>query len=719
MTPALWLLLPTLAAPAQGSQLRLADSLANGVVRVETLSGTGSGFAVGTHDGGVYFVTNQHVVMSAIGATLWGPGWLASDSRVVFVAPQSDLALIRVERFNNENLSTSLPYVEPYQIQPFALGEPVKSGQPIWLLGFSYGMAHTEMAATRGVVLRTTPETWVSARASPGNSGGPAVDQSARVVGVLSKGLVGAAHNENGIIGVDDLKAFLNASRVPLSQSPLARPLNEVAPDIERHCVLVARSGVRRVGFGFPVEVGEDELLLASDAFGARVWEYSTRDGGVGRFDGGAPPADWACTRGIRSSFGFQETGIWRLALPRPWSLPREAHLVKMGGSDPHAGLTFDATGAVARGILPPNIRTGHFQPRPSALTYDQCTVTARLSFEVEATVRIEVDPIGGPVTSRTVTVPAAGGTISETLVGCEKEATFTRIAVEVIDADLPDWGEAALFGGGHARPVMMANPIPPTRTFLRIPESRGKRPTYLCPDGLIDAAGQRTPLSFVSPIVPSRHPSGVVIDQGSVLTSSRGYAVAQVPNPCRLMAAQPSGDLLKGDGFGALRRWSADASIEVALPRRPGQSPSLEDVMALDDGSFEVLTAFQDSRERYSLRDGGLTPLNTYRTTNRTCVLWPGGAIFCEGGPVEGTNQGMSDGRTSNGELVGCFPIREDCSAPRAAQRVDLQPRSSLEPKPRSACSVSSGTATLLTLLVHLVRRRTTRNRREEHRAM
>lgn len=85
--------------------------------------------------------------------------------------PTNDLALLRVPA------EVGPPLRQDADVQP----QP-RVGQTLMLVGSPYGLENT---VTTGIVSRVT---YNDAAANPGNSGGPAVDQQGRVVGVLLSG---------------------------------------------------------------------------------------------------------------------------------------------------------------------------------------------------------------------------------------------------------------------------------------------------------------------------------------------------------------------------------------------------------------------------------------------------------------------------------------------------------------------------------------------------
>jgi S1-C subfamily serine protease len=146
-------------------------------VRVRNLScsglGVGSGFLVDSRT----LVTNRHVVQDAnrLSVSTWDGHHLAVSAESV--ATLADLAVIRLTEGS-------------HRVAPFGGDDPVV-GAPVYAVGYPRGGRITAEAGevlgyTDGPALGNTGEVIeVSARVQPGNSGGPLVDRSGAVVGVV------------------------------------------------------------------------------------------------------------------------------------------------------------------------------------------------------------------------------------------------------------------------------------------------------------------------------------------------------------------------------------------------------------------------------------------------------------------------------------------------------------------------------------------------------
>ena len=155
----------------------LARRVLRSVFTVETRTSTGSGFAAWREDGATYLVTAYHVVEDVGGGSVTvarkGGTW---SGEISAVDPAHDLAVIRISG-------------RPADADPLwqdARTAPLRTGDQLLLVGSPFGLEGT---VTTGVVSRVTPRyVQTDAAANPGNSGGPALDKTGRVVGVLVSG---------------------------------------------------------------------------------------------------------------------------------------------------------------------------------------------------------------------------------------------------------------------------------------------------------------------------------------------------------------------------------------------------------------------------------------------------------------------------------------------------------------------------------------------------
>ena len=144
------------------------------VVRVETGTGTGSGFFVAPDT----ILTNVHVVSGSTSVTIRRAGGSTSPARVDATAPDVDIAVLHVT------------YPDPNQ-PTLAMGSATRAraGQEVIALGSPLGVFQNTVtrgivSAVRQVGALTLVQT--DAAINPGNSGGPLVDREGEVIGITS-----------------------------------------------------------------------------------------------------------------------------------------------------------------------------------------------------------------------------------------------------------------------------------------------------------------------------------------------------------------------------------------------------------------------------------------------------------------------------------------------------------------------------------------------------
>jgi S1-C subfamily serine protease len=141
--------------------------------------GTGSGF-VWDHNGNV--ITNFHVIQNADAAQVTLADQSNWKARVVGVAPDKDLAVLRIDAPSN-------------RLQPIPIGtsKDLQVGQSVFAIGNPFGLDQT---LTTGVISALNREIesitrrpiqgviQSDAAINPGNSGGPLLDSAGRLIGV-------------------------------------------------------------------------------------------------------------------------------------------------------------------------------------------------------------------------------------------------------------------------------------------------------------------------------------------------------------------------------------------------------------------------------------------------------------------------------------------------------------------------------------------------------
>jgi S1-C subfamily serine protease len=145
----------------------------------EIPQGAGSGFI---WDRQGHVVTNYHVVQSADATKVTLADQSTWDARVIGVAPEKDLAVLKIE-------------APAAKLTPLPLGssETLKVGQSVFAIGNPFGFDQSlttgvvsalgrEIQSVAGSPIRDVIQT--DAAINPGNSGGPLLDSSGRLIGV-------------------------------------------------------------------------------------------------------------------------------------------------------------------------------------------------------------------------------------------------------------------------------------------------------------------------------------------------------------------------------------------------------------------------------------------------------------------------------------------------------------------------------------------------------
>jgi len=145
----------------------------------EIPQGTGSGFVWDTEG---HVVTNFHVVESGTRFSVRFGDQTERNAVLVGVAPDKDLAVLRVE-------------VPAEQLRPIPIGRsaPLQVGQRVLAIGNPFGLDQTltigvvsalgrELRSPSGRVIRDVVQT--DAAINPGNSGGPLLDSAGRLIGI-------------------------------------------------------------------------------------------------------------------------------------------------------------------------------------------------------------------------------------------------------------------------------------------------------------------------------------------------------------------------------------------------------------------------------------------------------------------------------------------------------------------------------------------------------
>ena len=158
---------------------------------------TGSGFVI-DEDG--LILTNAHVVAAATAIQVTFSDAHSVSAKPVGKDPDTDLALLRVDP-------------EGLDLRPLELGDSdtVQVGDPTVAIGNPFGLERTlttgvvsalqrRLTAPSGFTIENVIQT--DAALNPGNSGGPLLDASGRVIGINSQIATGGGNASGGSVGI-------------------------------------------------------------------------------------------------------------------------------------------------------------------------------------------------------------------------------------------------------------------------------------------------------------------------------------------------------------------------------------------------------------------------------------------------------------------------------------------------------------------------------------
>jgi uncharacterized protein len=191
------------------------------------LVATGSGFFV-TRVGRL--LTNNHVVRECAEVRVT-EGEKATPTKLVAADPERDLALLQ------------LPH--PTGAAVFRASERLHPGESVIVVGFPLtGLLTSDPIVTTGIISALAGPRddrhllQISAPIQPGNSGGPLLDQSGRIIGVivsslstlkLAKATGAISENINFAVNGDDAQVFLKAQGIQVEAAPPSEPLSTAA----------------------------------------------------------------------------------------------------------------------------------------------------------------------------------------------------------------------------------------------------------------------------------------------------------------------------------------------------------------------------------------------------------------------------------------------------------------------------------------------------------
>ena len=176
---------PTSAGLSAGDIYKNSQSA---VVEIQAGNATGTGFVI---DEEGHLVTNNHVVGDSQTVSIRFADESEEQGRVIGTDPSTDIALVQVD-------------LTGHDVTPVKLGSSadVEVGDPVYAIGNPFGLERSLTAGIVSAVDRdiTAPNHFTindviqtDAPVNPGNSGGPLLDASGNVIGVVSQ-----IQSENG-----------------------------------------------------------------------------------------------------------------------------------------------------------------------------------------------------------------------------------------------------------------------------------------------------------------------------------------------------------------------------------------------------------------------------------------------------------------------------------------------------------------------------------------
>jgi S1-C subfamily serine protease len=213
-------------AKAELGKLNHSDSVAaqeeNNSPPKQQVHSYGSGFFVSDHG---HILTNNHVVAGCDSITTRD----GKPVRIVDTDSRRDLALLKAEE-------------APRTVATFRSGTPPKIGDSVIVFGFPLqGLLSSEGNVTTGILSATSGLqddvrfVQITAPVQPGNSGGPLLDSSGHVIGVIVSTLDvlkvasvtgNVAQNVNFAVHWAAVRAFLDEQAVPYRKEPSQRALS-------------------------------------------------------------------------------------------------------------------------------------------------------------------------------------------------------------------------------------------------------------------------------------------------------------------------------------------------------------------------------------------------------------------------------------------------------------------------------------------------------------
>ena len=203
------------AAPFESIVARVMPA----IVLVEASGGRGSGFFVAPDT----VLTNVHVVGRNSSVTIRRGSGEVAPARVESTAPQVDIAVLKLSATDKAQPVLQLGSTGSARI-----------GQEVFAIGTALGLLQNTL--TRGIVSgirQTSTATLVQtdAAVNPGNSGGPLIDRTGRVLGIVTMGYTDR-QGLNFAVGIDHARTLLEGKPVPATAPPSVAGVRGPSPSL-------------------------------------------------------------------------------------------------------------------------------------------------------------------------------------------------------------------------------------------------------------------------------------------------------------------------------------------------------------------------------------------------------------------------------------------------------------------------------------------------------
>ena len=209
----------TLAADTPTALEDLITRVMPAVVTIQTQTSRGSGFFV-TPD---TVITNVHVVGTESTVTIRRPDGATTMARVQATSPAFDIAVLKV-----------LGVVSNQVILQLGTAASVRIGEEVIAIGTPLGFLQNTVS--RGIVSGVRDVggarlVQTDAAVNPGNSGGPLLNRSGTVVGIIKSGYAGS----DGLafaVAADHARAVLDGRADPVRSSTASSPYQTLSPAV-------------------------------------------------------------------------------------------------------------------------------------------------------------------------------------------------------------------------------------------------------------------------------------------------------------------------------------------------------------------------------------------------------------------------------------------------------------------------------------------------------